>query len=168
MGIPPGIEPQRRQLAIGLNPLARRRPPQRHPQLRERILPQFHPLVVALAHDVDRHWLVLGGRVELRLGEGRVFAFLHSFLPPEPTLQPGVGGERQQLVVLRGIEPAIARLPVEPAGEFVAPVVECHREAVPAGIERGLFGVGRYRGRDGGGVALVECVTIQKRAGAIF
>ena len=168
VGIPPGIETQRRQLAVGLNPVARRRTAERHSQLRERILPHFHSLVVALAHDGDRHRLVLGWRVELRRGEGRVFALLQSLLPPEPALQPGVGGEREQFVVLWGIEPAIARLPVEPAGELVLPVVEGHRKAVPAGIERGLFGVGRYGGRDVGGVALVEGVTVQERACAIF
>jgi len=166
--IPPGIESQRRQLAVGLNPLARGRTPQRHPQFRERILPQFHPLVVALTDDGDRHRLILRRHVKLRLWEDRIFPFLHPLLPPEPALQPGVGGEREQFVLLRSVEPTISGLAVEPARDLVSLVVERHRKAVPANIERGPFGVGRHRGRDCGGVALVQGIPVEIRACAVF
>jgi hypothetical protein len=83
-------------------------------------------------------------------------------------LHVGVVGGGDEPVVLRILQPAIAGNAVQPAGKFVALVVEGHRETLPRRIEHLRRGVGRHGGREIGGVALVQGVAVQERARAVL
>ena len=71
-------------------------------------------------------------------------------------------------VIFRVLNPAPARFSIEPAGDLVGIIVECHGEALPRGIEYFRRSIGGDLRGNAGGVAFMKGVFVGERRGAVF
>ena len=83
-------------------------------------------------------------------------------------MEPGVGGEGEESVLLGVVQPAVAALAVEPAGEQLRLAVEGHRERLPRLRQHLGRGVMRHLGGLLGRIALMQRILVRERARAVL
>ena len=168
VGIPPGVQAEGDEVARNFLEAAVGLLFQGDFNFRVGELADLGAFIGGFAEDFGREGLVFGRVVILVCGEFRIFAGLGAGEAVVVALHVGVVGVGEVLVLLRFVDPVSAGMAVEPAREFVFFVVECHGEALPAGIDFFGWGIGGDCRGNARGIGLVQCVEVLERGGSVF